>query len=263
MTHYIDGLHMRKVVHSLNGLRLAHVTPARVESCLNQLAQENRLSDTTRNHYLKLLRTMSRWTVARGYLLDDFTRGIPVLRTVTKPRQWLSKLQREKFLELAEGSRYFPMVATALFAGLRWSELVNLRWENVDFQENVLHIQPTDVWSPKSKRGRLIPLHPRLRAVLEPLQAKDGVCFPAPVDRGGRPYRERAYPKSFKLWFQEVGLSGKRLGWHTLRHTFASLLVQEGVSVYKVCQWLGHSEVKTTQIYAHLIPAYDEDISRV
>ena len=49
---------------------------------------------------------------------------------------------------------------------------------------------------------------------------------------------------------------------HTLRHTFASHLVSNGVSLYKVSRWLGHKDLTTTQIYAHLAPG-DNDINRL
>jgi len=49
---------------------------------------------------------------------------------------------------------------------------------------------------------------------------------------------------------------------HVLRHTFASQLAMAGVSLYKISQWLGHSDFKTTQIYAHL-QASDDDIDRL
>ena len=51
-------------------------------------------------------------------------------------------------------------------------------------------------------------------------------------------------------------------GWHLFRHTFASRLVQAGVSLYKVAEWMGHSDVRTTRIYAHLAQGYDTDIER-
>ena len=53
------------------------------------------------------------------------------------------------------------------------------------------------------------------------------------------------------------------VGWHEFRHTFASRLAQEGVSLYKICKWLGHADMKTTQIYAHFAPVYDRDIERL
>jgi len=53
------------------------------------------------------------------------------------------------------------------------------------------------------------------------------------------------------------------MGWHEFRHTFSSRLVQQGISLYKVSKWLGHSDFKTTQIYAHFAPVYDNDIEKL
>ena len=63
-----------------------------------------------------------------------------------------------------------------------------------------------------------------------------------------------------KCFFKEAGIENCNL--HSLRHTFASQLVMAGVSIYKVSRWLGHSDVKTTMIYAHLAPQ-DADINRI
>jgi integrase len=51
-------------------------------------------------------------------------------------------------------------------------------------------------------------------------------------------------------------------GWHLLRHTFARRLAQQGVSLYKIAAWLGHRDIRTTQVYAHLQAAYDPEIER-
>jgi len=53
------------------------------------------------------------------------------------------------------------------------------------------------------------------------------------------------------------------MGWHEFRHTFASRLAQQGISLYKICKWLGHSDIKVTQIYAHFAPIYDNDIEKL
>lgn len=62
---------------------------------------------------------------------------------------------------------------------------------------------------------------------------------------------------------QSRSSDGRHMGWHDLRYTFASRLAQEGISIYKICKWLGHSDIKTTQIYAHFAPVYDEDIEKL
>ena len=51
-------------------------------------------------------------------------------------------------------------------------------------------------------------------------------------------------------------------GWHLFRHTFASRLVQAGVPIAKVSAWLGHANISTTMIYAHLAPGHDADIEK-
>jgi len=52
------------------------------------------------------------------------------------------------------------------------------------------------------------------------------------------------------------------LEWHDFRHAFASRLGQGGISIYRICKWLSHSDIKVTQIYAHFAPVYDDDIEK-
>ena len=71
------------------------------------------------------------------------------------------------------------------------------------------------------------------------------------VDESGSKPRQN-HKRSMRRAFNRADLEDCSL--HTLRHTFASRLVQAGVSLYKVSQLLGHAEIRTTQIYAHLSP---------
>jgi len=66
---------------------------------------------------------------------------------------------------------------------------------------------------------------------------------------------QQAVPKFRSLPGKSTGR-----GWHLFRHTFASRAAQGGVSLYKIAAWLGHSDVRTTRIYAHLQAGFDEDI---
>jgi site-specific recombinase XerD len=66
------------------------------------------------------------------------------------------------------------------------------------------------------------------------------------------------FKKVFRSVIEEAGLQGVTP--HVLRHTFASQLAMSGVSLYRISQWLGHADFKTTQVYAHLSP-HDEDIN--
>lgn len=255
----LDRARLSRIIKEVGNPKFDSLKPQVIERALRTLCAE--LSPTTYNYYLTVVRTLSRWLMRRNMAFIDPTQGI-IKRTITRAdRVWLTRNQVTRLLQLAKDSHHYPMIATGLYAGLRFGELVQLDWEDVDFEQNVIRIRPKPGrWVPKSKRSRIVSLHPILRTTLEGYHRQDGVCFPTPY---GRRYLTDTNPYVLRKFFREIGLPGSGLGWHTLRHTFASLAVQAGVPIFKVSQWLGHQDVKTTMIYAHLTTSYDSDISRI
>lgn len=277
-SHLTDALRLKKVGEQLGTVRLSQLTPAALEQFLaglTFLSQRDRrplpVTPSTRNHYLKLLRAFGAWCVERGYLFENPTKGIVRLPIVKVARVWLTQTQRGTFLTLArtKSPHHYPMIATALYAGLRYGELKRLEWADVDFDRDIIQVRPKADWAPKSKKGRVVPLHPELKKILRAhkTRAAGSVCFTTPVNSIAvdphQPYQTEPRPQILRRLFKAVGLEGKGLGFHTLRHSFASNLVQSGVSVYKVCDWLGHADVRTTQIYAHLVQGFDPEITKL
>lgn len=147
-------------------------------------------------------------------------------------------------------------IIVAIRSGMRLSEIIRMRWEHVDFNRNIIIV-------PKSKNGRprAIPLHRTLRKRLLKIEKASGFVFstrnPNVWCRDLREIKTAIFTKNMSA--HAVGR-----GWHLFRHTFASRLVQAGVDIFKVSKWLGHSNVTTTMIYAHLSPNnYDNDINRL
>ncbi len=99
---------------------------------------------------------------------------------------------------------------------------------------------------------------PLRKKILVPLAKSEGFCFPTP--EGDRYYEQ---PKrAFYQILKKAALKG--VGWHTLRKTFGSELARQGVSLLKIQKWMGHSDPRITmQHYAHLSPAFDEDINKI
>ena len=129
-----------------------------------------------------------------------------------------------------------------LLTGARRSEITQAKWECVDWPKRTLLVPVS-----KSGRPRMIALSSEAIALLRSLRpAPAGHIFPSPVTEHGSVYLYYPWDRIRR----RAGLLDVRL--HDLRHSFASFLVKEGVSLYVVQQLLGHTQPRTTQRYAHL-----------
>lgn len=158
-----------------------------------------------------------------------------------------------------------------IFAGFRKLEADRARVGWVDMDQGVVYVREEKDFVPKDAENRFIPLHDRLRDIVARHAQGTGYLLAPSIQPGRDAYRyDIRY--SFGCVLEAAGLAEryktrKATRWHTwvtphvLRHTFASQLVMAGVSIYKVARWMGHADIKTTMVYAHLAPR-DEDINR-
>ncbi|RLB90577.1 MAG: site-specific integrase, partial [Deltaproteobacteria bacterium] len=141
----------------------------------------------------------------------------------------------------------------ALHTGMRAKELFDLTWGNVDLENGLITIQDS-----KSVEPRYVYLTEDTKAMLAGLQnnqAKNELVF---KDRKGHKIKEvsNAFGKAVKALRLNEGINDRRqrVCFHTLRHTFASWLVQSGTDLYTVKKLLGHSSILLTERYSHLQP---------
>jgi integrase/recombinase XerD len=158
-------------------------------------------------------------------------------------------VEKEKSLLLKD--IYF----TAFLTGMRLGELINLKWSSIDMNTQAIKVECSRTFTTKSKKERIIPINKTLFELLRKRMPKiidiTREEFVFNKQRGFK-LNENYVSKSFK---QAVKLSGlnDRIHFHTLRHSFASSLIQKGVSLYVIMELLGHSDISVTQIYSHLI----------
>lgn len=139
----------------------------------------------------------------------------------------------------------FAFVTLALNTGSRSGELRKLEWVNVNMDLRYLTIRNS---LSKNRKTVHKPLNNASIAVLQRL--KQGNNSPFVFYNPKTNHHMVTFRRSFATACKNAGLDGLRI--HDLRHTFASLLVRRGVPLYHVMQLLGHSDIKTTQRYAHL-----------
>jgi integrase len=188
----------------------------------------------------------------------------------------LTSKEAQQFLEAAKTvcTEYYPLFLTALRAGLRRGELVALQWGDIQFgkdddpnrfivvQHNYVRREHTTT---KSKKSRRVDLSRELRKSLLDLRDKrlleaflkgkeniaDDLVFPSP--EGAILDPDNLYHRYFQPVLTKAGLRKIRL--HDLRHTFGSLLLQNGATILYVKEQMGHSSIQVTvDIYGHLIP---------
>lgn len=145
------------------------------------------------------------------------------------------------------------IITVAFYTGLRLGELVNMRWNWLDFLQNQITVKCSDEFQTKSKKERIVPMSVKVRSILFNRynlhsHNSDEVVF---YSRREKLLYQESISKQFKKIVRKSNLNDK-IHFHTLRHSFASLLVQKGVSLYVVKELLGHEDLATTQIYSHI-----------
>lgn len=257
------------IVPRLGHLRLDQVTYAVIEDFKLALAQTpintgktyvgvkmdpkstKTLSAKTINNVLTCLRRML--VVARKRGLIEFVPDVEWLKREDVDFDFLDFDEAKRLLDAAPGE-WRTMILVALRTGMRHGELIGLRWEDVDLvagrivvRQNVVNGK---IGTPKSGKPREIPLGIEVRTALKEHRHLRGplvFCHMSGTLLGTVDTR-------LPLWraCKKAGL--RQIGWHALRHTFASHLVMRGASIKAVQELLGHSSIQMTMRYAHLAP---------
>jgi len=197
---------------------------------------------------LTCLHHFFRHAIVMQYIQENPTQKIKKIRKPQrKAPRFLTKEEIGNLLTKCSPS-LVNIVKMLLNTGMRWGELQNLEWEDVDWNENVLHIRIKEDWSPKGGE-RKVPMNDVVSNILRNIQSRSGWVF---TTKTGSQVRQQGTWSAFKLACQRAGIDNATL--HSLRHSFASHLVMAGVDLATVSKLLGHKDISTTMIYSHLSP---------
>lgn len=233
--------------------KLSSITPLLLEQFKRDLLAEG-LSPATVTHCLGTIRSVFRkmkdWDLYAG---DIPTEKIAMPKGDNKRTRFLSREEADLLLDALRrsGSDTYRIALISLHTGMRFGEIAGLRGEHVDLAEGTLRIA-----DPKNGQARTAFMTEAVRDVFRQVPLKAGqYVFPA---RGGG--RRQDVSDAFARCVKRLGLNRGRkdrrdkVVFHTLRHTYASWLVQQGVPLYTVGELLGHSTLEMTKRYSHLAP---------
>lgn len=205
--------------------------------------------------HLTAARSFVRWAIRKGYCrADPFVdidwprKGLPLPRALTSDQLTALSAALAQPLPVLNSKirrarqRYRRVVLLGLYAGLRRGEIVRLDWQHVDLDGRMLTILHS-----KWDESRTVPIHPRLAAELATTPAAErrgAVCG----QRDGRPYNDEMVERAFADWLNLIpALTGVTC--HTLRHTFATQLLESECDIRTIQTLLGHRDIRVTSRY--------------
>lgn len=224
---------------------------------------ESGMAKATVNNYLRDIQAFFGHAIKTFelYTGENPVKGVERLKEEESPPAYLSLEQIDKLLEAAQSHSkemlWFCMLG--IYAGLRYAEIGNCRWEWFDWERKLLHVPSDETFSLKSHRGRSIPLNEKLITVLKAEAAKAGYIFESGKLNGGKSHYRYSPRKAFNTVRKNAGLEWATP--HTLRHTFGTQLGRANVSPLLIKEWMGHQDIKVTMRYAH-VQGYSPDINR-
>lgn len=158
----------------------------------------------------------------------------------------LSKVEIERILGVTGNMKHRLFLSLAYGAGLRVSEIVNLKTKDIDIQELPIHIKEA-----KGEKDRITVFPEKLTINIQSIIAgKDKNEFLFASERGGK-FTTRTAQKVFENSLRKAGVN-REATFYSLRHSFAAHLLENGVAIRYVQELLGHQNIRTTQAYTQV-----------
>ncbi len=212
---------------------LNKITANDIQELLVKLKNRSRTRVTVYN----LLNEAFKYAIANKYIKENPCEFIKRPKHTRVTGNALTQEEENLFLQNIKGHASEPILLLLLYSGMRRNEALTLQWEDIDWQNNKIHIRGTKT----EKSDRIIPIFANLKKLLSTFDIKEQgnvfeYCNPCSITRS---------------FIRLSGLPNHKL--HDLRHTFATRCVEKGIPMKYVQYWLGHSSYKTTaDIYSHV-----------
>ena len=243
--------------------KVCEITPKDIVDWQNIL-----LDKDYKYNYLRALREFfnSVWLFGeRTYDIKNIARKVKGFRNLNptnkKPKVW-TKEEVKEFLNAVEDDGFRLFFKTMYVTGCRRGEIFALAWEDIDEEQSVIHItkslsrkkKPWAVTPPKNEQSiRDIRVDRGLVAELKAHAKKRGWTNPFLFGKEDKPYAERTTERAMWDAIEKADLPPRTM--HCLRHSCASHLISQGVSIVAVSQRLGHKDIRETlNTYAHMMP---------
>jgi len=248
-----EGNLRRYLIPAFGDRRLDEIRFRDIETFKVDMLQRG-LSPKSINNALATLSKLLRWA-EEGEVLTS----VPRIHHLPVPEEESDFLTFDEADQLLKAAEFNPewrgMIFFALRTGLRYGELCELKWSDIDLVGGRMRVRRSytrgNVTDRKNRSAYTVPLSPETVAFLEKHQHEKGdLVFCQP---NGKRHIHRRSDVALKRICKRAKLQ-RLIGWHALRHTFGSHLAMRGIPLLDIKDLMGHKDIKSTLRYAHLMP---------
>ncbi|MBK7105812.1 MAG: site-specific integrase [Ignavibacteriae bacterium] len=219
-----------------------------LQSIQDYLNFKRKISIYTVQKHLAYLRSAFNYAHRHKYISKNYFTDIPNFRIPEKQPKFFTKNEYQLLFNSVTELWFRDIIEIAYNTGMRQMEILTLNWNQVDLPNKSITLDNQNYIN-KSKRVRQVYLSKRACEIINRLY-KFKNCDLL-FHNNFKEFKQDHISKKFKKHVRRLEIN-QSLNFHSLRHSFASRLVQNGVSIYHVSKLLGHADIKTTEIYAHL-----------
>lgn len=273
LNYWLDGLMRKKIKLStyssyrlridkyinpfLGRKQLIQVKSREIEEFVNYLTNLN-LSSATVHSIVTVLKSAMNKAFLENYILSNPCNNLSLSTVAMSEISALSLKDQEKIEQIALNEKSCSAVILALYTGLRIGEISGLKWSDIDFEKNIIHIKRTlyripntvnnrkteiIMAEPKTKSSkRSIPLAKNLKNYLLDKRKIDTSEYV--ISCKGSYAEPRVISYRFKKSMKQAGI--RSIHFHVLRHTFATRCVEQGIDIATLSKLLGHASIKLT-----------------
>ena len=263
VSSYMRDIHQFAAYVNENGLVLESVTEQNVENYMAWMRGRSK-SVATVTRALASLKSFYAYLLSEKVISTNPAKGVVTAKVERRYPQILSGKEVELFLEQpkcvdAKGYRDNAMLELLYATGIRVTELISLDVEDVNLTLGLIHCE-------SKGRKRMIPLYPAaVKALQEYIKEirpqiiadeNEKALF---VNMNGERMTRQGFWKIVKYYQEKAGIE-KEITPHTLRHSFAAHLLENGADLRSIQEMLGHADISSTQIYTHLVKSKLKDV---
>lgn len=270
----------KHLMPALGAIQLQKLTPPQVQQFYAAKRAQG-LGDRELVNCHQRLSQALKVAVRLGLVARNVCDAVTPPRYEHAPKATWSRDELARFLDAAQSSSYGPIWLMFALSGMRRSEVLGLRWQDINAADGTMNVSQTYVAihakmvvsAPKTRAGRrIITLEPvlldalrdhRLRQAEHKLSLGSAYCDHGLVfaSEAGTPIQARNLYRQYEALVKQAGVP--RIGIHGIRHTVATLAIASGQDIRTLADLLGHAKTSiTTDIYAHVLPHRKRELTK-